>query len=235
MWGRDGITRATFATSDLRSPTDHARLLTHARPPTARSLIRLLARTSDRSTCQRPSDGSAPFDIEDGEHPAALAAAIAAQTAVVADSEARGDHAAVTEKLAAAATWGDANRVAEVLRTCYVTSAAAVPALAAAAEEGFVEVVELLLRAGTPPAAFHPDRGGKRNALHVAAAAGQEACAIALVGGMTSAAEFETLDGEGLSALAILRRADMAGMARRLDKVAASLFDPVVPAASGDV
>lgn len=56
------------------------------------------------------------------------------------DSEARGDGAAVAEKLAAAATWGDVERVKAVLRTCYVTRVAALPALAGAAEEGHVEV-----------------------------------------------------------------------------------------------
>jgi hypothetical protein len=165
------------------------------------------------------------FDINDGEHDAALADAVRKQTAVVPDAEGRGDHAVVAEKLAAAATWGDVEKVGEILRTCYVTRAAALPGLAGAAEEGHEGVIELLLQAGVPPADADPSRGGKLNSLHVAAAAGQEASATLLVIAMGSMAEFETQTQAGRSAVDLLRDADMGGVARRLEAVAKSAFE----------
>lgn len=159
------------------------------------------------------------FELEAGE-PARLQAAITAQTRVVPAGGERDDRGNVAAKLAAAATWGDAELAAEVIRTCYVTEAMALPCLAEAAAAGSEAVVALLLAAGAGPAAPIPGRPGLKTALHVACEAGCEATARLLVGALASAAELDTRDGSGHTALEALRRADMGGIARRLEALA---------------
>lgn len=127
--------------------------------------------------------------------------------------------------LTTAATWGDAAEVGKLLRCCYITHQTALPALAGAASFGYVEVVRLLLQAGCSASATVPGRPGGKNALHVACDAGQEAAAVALVEAMASRSQFEAKDGGGLSAVELLREADMGGIARRLDAKATAVFD----------
>ena len=163
------------------------------------------------------------FDLESGG-PERLAAAVAAHTVVVPESEARDDSETVSKMLTTSATWGDAAEVGKLLRCCYITQQAALPALAGAASFGYVEVVQVLLQAGCSPSAVVPGRPGGKNALHVAAEAGQEDAAAVLVEAMKTRAEFEAVDGGGRTAAALLRQADMGGICRRLEAKAAQHF-----------
>jgi hypothetical protein len=138
------------------------------------------------------------FDLESGD-PARLAAAVAAHTRVLPESEARDDAAAVSKLLATTATWGDAAEITKLLRVCYVTQIGALPALASAAEYGYAEVVQVLLQAGCSPSAIVPGRRGGKNALHVACEAGHETAVMVLLGAMKTQTEFETVDGSGLT------------------------------------
>ena len=87
---------------------------------------------------------------------------------VVPETEARPDSETVSKLLATSAAWGNAAEVGKLLRCCYITGTAALPALACAASAGYVEVVELLLQAGCSPSAIVPGRPGGKNSLHVA-------------------------------------------------------------------
>lgn len=80
------------------------------------------------------------------------------------------------------------------------------------------------MAAGVPPAGTDPPSNRHRNALHVAASAGQEGTALALLGAMATRAEFETPTETGDTAVALLRQADMGGIARRLEAAAGDRF-----------
>lgn len=159
--------------------------------------------------------------LEDGD-PARLEKSIADATKIVPDEQGRGDAAAVMRRITNAATWGDSDQLAYLLRACYVTQSSALPALAEATFRGFDHCVRILLDAGVSPSAPNPTNASGKNALHVACEHGQEACAALLISAMTSPEEVYKVTSSGESAFDFLRKNDLNGMARRLDAHARS-------------
>ena len=110
---------------------------------------------------------------------------------LVPDSDARDDSVALEKRLCDAATWGQDDKVVELLQTCYVTRALAVPALVEAASMGNVDVVKVFINA-EPRLAFdvHPKYG--KNAFHAAAERGQEQVLSEIVRCASHRSEFMT-------------------------------------------
>ena len=75
---------------------------------------------------------------------------------LVPDSDARDDSVALEKRLCDAATWGHDDKVVELLQTCYVTRALAVPALVEAASMGNVDVVKVFINAEPALPGVHP-------------------------------------------------------------------------------
>jgi len=167
-----------------------------------------------KNQCRFPTKG---MPIEDDAE--RLAAAVKAQTTVVPESQARDDTEVLSKKLLAAATWGDAELVARLLRTCWVTQSVALPALAEAAARGKEQVTAVLLRAGVDPARVVPGRPSGKNALHLACEAGQEATASLLLDArwMPNSAAVMRRTAAGFTFLELLRNQDMGSVARRLE------------------
>ena len=187
--------------------------------------------------------------IESGS--ARHAEVLARQLTVVPDREARNDSAALGARLDAAASFGDADVVAHLVRTCYVTAALASRALAEASREGHEAAAEALIAAGADPCWQDATRGGQ-TAVHAACLRGNEAVAALLLravsasggsggggggGGNGGAAQQEAgmepgrarfaLCGHtgvgGKSGEDLLREQDMGGAARRLGALAEEL------------
>mmetsp|Transcript_45712 Transcript_45712/g.107746 ORF Transcript_45712/g.107746 Transcript_45712/m.107746 type:complete len:303 (-) Transcript_45712:73-981(-) len=161
--------------------------------------------------CRFPTGG-----VEMELDPERLATAFKQQTAIVRNSKARDDTACLSRQILSAATWGDAALVGRLLRTCWITEAVALPALAEAAARGFTEVVAILLAAGVKPASVVPERPGGKNSLHLACEAGQEATAMQLLEAMSTPAEVGAKSTDGSTFVDLLRAQDMGGIARRL-------------------
>ena len=89
------------------------------------------------------------------------------QLALVASADGREDQDAVKKQLIAAGTWGEAERLAQLIRTCYVTPAVANQVLVEVAGAGAVEIIQVLLQAGACPDYAEPALDDK-TALHVA-------------------------------------------------------------------
>ena len=102
--------------------------------------------------------------------------------------------------------------VAEIIRTCYVNQSCALTAIIEGARYGFVEVVRVLLQAGTLP----NDLEGK-TPLHVACENGHENVARLLISHLPSREEILRVTGDGRTAFDILRQNDLGGVCRRLE------------------
>ena len=166
--------------------------------------------------------------IDDGDTTGRLEDAKRSQLALVPAQLAREDTTAVSKMLSAAATWGEPEKVAALIRTCYVTQEAAWPALLEASTRGFEEVVRVLLEAGTQPTAVAEGGGGSGGGgptpLHRACANGHEATARALIEAMKGSDELvRAVDTDGATAFEVARRNDMRRLAERLEAYAASL------------
>ena len=140
------------------------------------------------------------------------------QLTVVAAEEARDDSEAVKKHLLAAGTWGDAERVRHLIRTCYVTTSIANQALVEVAGAGASEVVGVLLQARACADYAAPALDDK-TALHAACEAGLEDTAALLIASMSTEGFARKTRSGGHTAMDVLRRSDMNGMARRLEAV----------------
>lgn len=173
------------------------------------------------------------LDLNSPDNKEKLKVAVTSSTAIVEERSARGDSAAIQKRLASAATWGRAEELGYLLRSCYVTEADALPALAEAAMRGSAECVELLLQAGVSGCKPIPGSLSNKNALHIACENGQEECARAII--MNVADNDGVLEGarsicmvcrvgdNELTCFDLLRHRDFNGMARRLEALARSL------------
>mmetsp|Transcript_77375 Transcript_77375/g.125532 ORF Transcript_77375/g.125532 Transcript_77375/m.125532 type:complete len:222 (-) Transcript_77375:55-720(-) len=138
------------------------------------------------------------------------------QLNLVKESELRQDQAALRKLLLAAGTWGVADRMAQIIRTCYVTESIANPVLVEIAQAGSSEVVRVLVDAGADPNWVEAALDNK-TALHAACDAGHEEIAVLLIGRMSPEAIQYTTRSTSCTAMDLLRRAEMNGMARRLE------------------
>ena len=127
-------------------------------------------------------------------------------------------HYQVKKHLLAAGTWGDAEKVGQLIRTCYVTSAIANQVLVEVATSGASEVVGVLLQARAS-ADYAETTLDEKTALHAACEAGQEDTAALLISSMSAAGVRRKTRSGGHTAMDILRRSDMNGMARRLEAI----------------
>jgi hypothetical protein len=163
--------------------------------------------------------------IDDGPEER-LRDAIKNATKCVSAAETKEDISLVSTKLAAAATWGDKDQIGYILRSCYCSAEAALPALAEASSRGFEECVHILLAAGV--SASSVESTSNKNALHVACEAGQESVASILISSMKSLDEvyapLEVGPDKRLTAFDLLRQNDLNSMAKRLEAQASSLF-----------
>ena len=139
-----------------------------------------------------------------------------AQLRLVDESQGRGDSKAVRKHLLAAASWGDSAKTALLLRTCWVTPTIANQVLVEASQAGSPDVIRLLLDAGASPDFTLAELDGK-TALHVACESGHEEVAAMLIPRMSKIALGFKTKSTGFTAFEILRRAELAGMARRLE------------------
>ena len=158
-------------------------------------------------------------DATVGPEPSSLAER-AALTKVAAAGDERDDAAAVASRVLAAA---DANRPDELryaIRTCFATAALCAPALATASLNGFADVAVALIDAGVDPRIALPKRRGKC-AMHIACERGHENVASLLLAA-AGAAAIRDVDDAGATPLDLARRADLNGMARRLEALAAA-------------
>ena len=143
------------------------------------------------------------------------------QLALVASADGREDQDAVKKQLIAAGTWGEAERLAQLIRTCYVTPAVANQVLVEVAGAGAVEIIQVLLQAGACPDYAEPALDDK-TALHVACEAGHEDIAALLIASMSSEGVARETRSGGHTAIQMLRRSDMGGFARRLEAINAN-------------
>ena len=141
---------------------------------------------------------------------------LCAQRQLVKEFEGRGDAEAVKKHLLAAGAWGDSAKTEHLIRTCWVTPAIANRVLVEAAQAGSVEVVRVLLDAGASPDFSLAELDGK-TALHVACEAGHEDVAAVLIPHMSAIGLNCKTRSTGCTAFELLRRAELTGMARRLE------------------
>jgi hypothetical protein len=162
-------------------------------------------------------------DIEAPGSEEALRSAMRNATTLVNSAQSDEDENEVTIRLSNAVTWQDTDQVEYILRSCYVTHQAVLPALAEACTRGLEGIVHTLLLAGASASAFLPSQSQQqgaiqKNALHVACENGHEACAVLLIENMHSREEIYLKPVfSDLTAFDILRRQDLGGMARRLE------------------
>ncbi|KAL1496432.1 hypothetical protein AB1Y20_016387 [Prymnesium parvum] len=157
--------------------------------------------SSGKTYARLPSDTTYAAD-------GALAAAAA--VALPAVDEREHDFDAVSLALRAAAAWGDARRLTQLLCSCHCGVAHLAGALHEAAARGEAECVRRLLAAG----ARAEERRGGRTALHAACeAAGEEAAALLLAACPALAGE---RDERGRTPLELAVERDHAPLARRL-------------------
>jgi hypothetical protein len=163
------------------------------------------------------------LNIEENE--CMLSEAKATATRLVRRVEGREDAAALSKRLRDAATWGDADLLTTLLRSCYVTQDVALPALAEASARGLAPIVDILIAAGVDAGEVIPELG--KNAFHIACEAGQELVATSLLRSMQSLADVERRTAARIGAktgFELLRLNDLGGIARRLEVVARDLF-----------
>ena len=167
-------------------------------------------------------------NIENGP-PERLAQMRARARKIVPDADGRDDSAALEKRLCDAATWGQHDKIGEILETCYVTRAVAVPALVEAASKGNVECVRELITADAGLAFDVYPKYGK-NAFHAAAERGHEEVLKLLVRCARNRAEIYGIKDSSrrLSAFGLLRANDMSGIARRVSLLAKRLFPPLL-------
>jgi hypothetical protein len=139
-----------------------------------------------------------------------------AQLRLVPESQGRNDSEAVKKHLLAAGAWGDSSKLEHLIRTCWVTPSIANEVLVEASQGGSADVVRLLLDAGASPDFSMAQLDGK-TALHVACEAGHEELAALLIPRMTAAGIWCKTRSTGCTAFDLLRRAELSGMARRLE------------------
>ena len=138
------------------------------------------------------------------------------QLHLVPDFQGRGDAAAVKKQLLAAGAWGDCAKLELLIRTCWVTPTIANSVLVETSQAGSADAVRVLLDAGASPDFASAELDGK-TALHVACEAGHEEVAALLIPRMTKAGIDCKTRSSGCTAFDLLRRAELAGMARRLE------------------
>ena len=165
-------------------------------------------------------------NIEDGS-PEAQARVLSGATTIVPKESRidRRDEDKVSTMITAAATWGKEEEIEYMLRSCYVTEDAALPALSEAAFRGFENCLRVLIKAGVSAWKCSPSSlSSEKNALHVACESGNEKIAKILIDSMPSREKVELVDGNGNTAFDLLRRNDLEGMARRLETFTTEKF-----------
>ena len=170
------------------------------------------------------NEGRFPSEIDlDSGKTAALAKLRDAQLRVVPAKDARPDAEALLLKLCRAATWGDAEQLQYIIRSCYVTKHLATQALAEAAQRGFVDACTVLLQAGASPTDMISPKVLK-TPLHSAAGAGQEEVLKAMVSFFKTREESLVKNSSGKSCFDVLEERDMRSVARRLRACVANKF-----------
>ena len=157
-----------------------------------------------------------------------LQEAIVAGTKVVPPQSARGDSAAIQKRLESAVTWGKEEEVGYLIRACYATENDALSALAEASSRGFDTCVTVLLRAGVSGSTPVPNSSTSKNALHMACENGQEECAKLIISSCASEEEVYrpcSIGEQEITCFELLRRADLNGMARRLEAHSRTVFN----------
>jgi len=150
----------------------------------------------------------------------------AAALHLIPKDQARGavDISRVRSKLILACTWGEVELVKQIICTCWVTSEAAGPALAEACARGHLNVIKILLKAGTPPNYKLAGQNGK-TPLHICCETGNmEQCEL-LLEAMPFAGAAYTICNSGETAFDLARRLDMKGFARRLEEKITAVED----------
>ena len=153
-----------------------------------------------------------------------LLEAIDSQTKLVPAGKGVEDTNNVEALLKNASTWNNKSMVEYIIRTCYVTEGAALPALEEASSMGFDAVVSVLLKAGVCPTNCSQGHDTLKNSFMQACENGQEACASLLLAAMKNATQPYLRSAHGHTAFDILRNNDMNGIARRLEAQAKSQF-----------
>lgn len=166
------------------------------------------------------------LNLEDAENKDRLDEAMRLACRILPPAQGRGDGAKLQKRLLGAATWGNAEDLKYLIRSCYVTERDALPALAEACSMGHVNCVEILLAAGVSACEPIPGSATEKNALHVACENGQEECARLLISSVKGMDEVNKTCKcpEDMTCFDLLRKNDMNGMARRLEAHANSVF-----------
>lgn len=144
---------------------------------------------------------------------------LAAASKCVPDGDARGDGAALRRMLVAAGSFGHADKLVQLIRTCYVSAAMASDVLCESVREGHESTAAVLIAAGADPAKPVPKMDG-RAPIHFAAAAGHSRVAALVLDALPSRAAAYAKSTSGKTFADLLRENDMAGAARRLEKQA---------------
>jgi hypothetical protein len=145
------------------------------------------------------------------------------QLSVVNDAEGRGDEASIRDRLMAAGSFGNAEEIAYLIRTCFVTRTLASQVLCEIAREGSVDVVQVLLKAGASP--HYPNtKLDNKTALHFACESGYEEVASMLIRAMPTREDAYSKTKSGKTAFDLLREQDMNGVARRLEALVVEIW-----------
>lgn len=158
---------------------------------------------------------------------ARLAEAIQGSLTIVPPESRRGDESVIRKKLESAVTWGNEDELKYLLRSCYVTEANALPALAEASMRGCEGCVAVLLQAGVSGSATIPNSSANKNALHTACEYGQEECAKLIISSFNNANDIYktcTSGADEVTCFDLLQRNDMKSMARRLEDHCKTIF-----------
>lgn len=141
--------------------------------------------------------------------------------------EGRKDEDEVAIVMRAAASWGQHMKVRRLLVSAYVSPHACKGALCVAAGQGHEDVVGELLRAKAFPSST--DGPSNKTALHFACEQGHESIASML---LRAGANISQVDSSGRTPCQVARDADLCGVARRLEKLAAELSQASPPSAT---
>lgn len=150
------------------------------------------------------------------------------QMHVVDDSEGRGDSEAIRARLMAAGSFGNAEEIEYLIRTCFVTKELASQVLCEIAREGSVESVNVLLKAGASPD-YPITQLDNKTALHFACTGGYEDVAESLIRALPSKESAYLKTSSDKTPFDILRDQDMNGVARRLEALVNTLWTEETP------
>jgi hypothetical protein len=167
------------------------------------------------------------IDLEGGDE-SRLDNARAMHFRFVSDDQAKPDASIVELRVMNVTSWGDANELEYIIRTCYVTASIGTNALIEACSRGLDKCAEVLLRAGASPTQTSHYRSptSLKSAFHYACENGHEACARLLISHMNTLDECYLPSVSGATGFDLLRKNDLGGMARRLEALASERLGP---------